>query len=62
MKAHKTVDVVNAKHLANQHAKQAVVLLINLAKIAKNSKYEKCRDFGTFFTIWRKYIWYININ
>jgi len=39
VKAHKMVDVENVKHLANQHAKQAVVLLTNLVKTT-NSMFE----------------------
>ena len=48
MKAHKTVDVENAKHLANQLAKQVVVLRINLVKTQKNN-YEKVPPITTAF-------------
>jgi len=36
VKAHKMVDAENARHLANQLAKQVAVLQINLVKTQKN--------------------------
>jgi len=37
VKAHKMVDVENVRHLANQLAKQVVVLQIKVVKTQKNN-------------------------